>query len=267
MKFRMDLTLPFEALTAGFHQAQGGELHPERVIDSTEIIFVTSGVLGMREERREFLVRPGQTLILHPGRVHAGTLPHGSDLTGYWIHFRLNREGQRAARRPLFDVPQHGDVREPERMTELFRRYLEDQASGKQDRIQACLLILMMLAEIQRKPPEEGRVATLAARAQRYIYEFFYQPIQTHTIARELKCNPDYLGRIYHASYGHSVTEGIHLRRIQVAKEAMIYHTGNINDIAEACGYASAIYFRRMFMRYAGMTPGAYRRLYARGFA
>lgn len=267
MKFEMAFDQPLQALSAGLYHAPEGQMHPERVIDSTELIFVQSGVLGMREEQAKFIVRPGQTLILHPERRHAGTLEFPPNLSVYWIHFRVSRGTNCKNRGAWLKIPQHAQLKQPERMTEFFRRYIEDQASGKQDPIQASLLIMMMLAEIQREDPAQGRrVTTLALRAQRYIHEFFYEPISTHSIAGELKCNPDYLGRTYRQSFGHGITEGIHLRRMQVAKEALIYNTGNINDIARDCGYASTIYFRRMFMRHVGSTPGGYRRLYSRGF-
>ena len=58
------------AANAGLFSARGAGIHPDRIIDSYELIFVRSGGLAMEEAGRALRVQPNQTLLLWPGRRH-----------------------------------------------------------------------------------------------------------------------------------------------------------------------------------------------------
>ncbi|NLG85034.1 MAG: helix-turn-helix transcriptional regulator, partial [Firmicutes bacterium] len=103
-----------------------------------------------------------------------------------------------------------------------------------------------------------------ANRAEAYIRTHFHEPISTSIIAEKLGCNPDYLERQYKRVYGRTITEEIHARRIHYARTLLIDDTKNIDEIAFNCGFNDPAYFRRIFKRKEGITPSAYRRLYAK---
>jgi AraC-like DNA-binding protein len=43
----------------------------------------------------------------------------------------------------------------------------------------------------------------------------------------------------------------------------LIESNRNVEEISRACGFTDVRYFRRLFKRHEGMTPLAFRRLYA----
>jgi AraC-like DNA-binding protein len=92
------------------------------------------------------------------------------------------------------------------------------------------------------------------------------EKISTAKIGRALRTNPDYLNRVFREANGMTVTEYIHRRRLTDAAGMLRDEDGTISEVADACGYASVGHFRRMFQRYHGVTPGAYRRLVARAY-
>ena len=61
-----------------------------------------------------------------------------------------------------------------------------------------------------------------------------------------------------------TLTEHIHRRRLHDAEALLREGTDSILEVATACGFASVGHFRRVFERYHGLSPTAYRRLYAR---
>ena len=264
---RIQTVLPVHAQNAGLFISKGRWIHSERVIDSHELIFVRQGTLSMHEEGREFVLEPGQTLLLWPGRRHGGTALNPEDLQFYWIHFEV--EGGKGRRLDsIIRVPRTATISRPDRLTELFRRFLDDQEAKCLDQASADLLVMLMLCQVARSHNSAedavGTIAVLAQRAEAYIRTHFDQAISTSTIARTLDCNPDYLGRAFRAVYGTTPTAFLHRLRLQNARTLLMEGAMSVGQIARSCGFNDAGYFRRVFHRHEGMSPLAYRRLYAR---
>jgi AraC-like DNA-binding protein len=268
MKAKTELTLfPYSSIQhrhSGYFISRGEGIHPTRTIDSTELIVVHEGVLHIREETREYQVQAGQSLVLFPGREHGGTADYDLDLRFYWIHFNLDPgqsgKGQR--------IPTYTTVSRPDRLVQLFRWYLDDQESGRLQPHTASLLIALMLEEVADPRPgtedenDPGRL--LASQAMQHMRLHFHKDLTTAGIADVLQCNPDYLGRIFKRLYGQTLTEAIHRERLRYARRLLLDGRANVNEVAIQSGYSDPGYFRRVFKKMEGMTPGAYRRLYSR---
>lgn len=256
-----------QAQNGGFFLSRGEGIHPDRCIASHELIFVRKGVLSIQEEDCRFEVGEGQSLLLWPGRRHRGTAPFPPDLSFYWIHFTLADGEPRAGSLPM-TVLQHVTVSRPDHMTELFRRYLDDQESGALDPNAAGLLVVLMLCEVSRSRPgalaRDSASTRLAGRADSHIRTHFHQSITPARVAAALGCNANYLSRVFREVYGHTLTDAIQRRRMHHARQLLLEDDRNIDEIARACGFADTGYFRRLFKRQESITPLAYRRLYSR---
>lgn len=250
---------------AGLFISPGFGKHPSRVLPSFELIFVRSGTLSIADERQSFSVSEGQTLILWPKISHWGTGDYQQGLSFYWIHFQSRQRKERKSIGKM--IPQYATPKRPERLTELFHRYLDDQESGRLTEEQSRLLIGLMLLEIhapepQTTPSEES----LAGRAERYIATQFDRGIHAGEVATEVGCHPDYLGRVYRKVYGHTLSDAIHQKQIAEARRLLRESDKNIDEIATASGFTEARYFRKLFRQYQGMSPRTYRTLYSRSF-
>ena len=219
----------------------------------------------IRDERRSFSISPNETLILWPGVAHWGTGDYEKSLSFYWIHFRATRgNGFRSG--PL-NVPQHARPRRTAWITELFHRYLDDQESGNLGPEQARLLVAMMLMESSIQGPSSSLAEeSLAGRAQRLIATKFDTGLHAGEVSAALNCNPDYLGRIYRKVYGRTLTRAIHDLQISEARRLLRESDKNIDEIAASCGFKESRYLRKLFRQYQGLSPKAYRGLYARAF-
>src|ERR1700731_809884 len=135
----------FEACNAGLFVSPAHGIHPERVIDSYELILVRTGTLILGEETTVFALEQGDTLILWPGRVHRGVAPYAPTTSFYWVHFYLKipdpaDEGA--------SIPQYCRLPEPLRLMELFHRFLDDQERHRLDKSYGSTLVKLMLFEI-----------------------------------------------------------------------------------------------------------------------
>jgi AraC-like DNA-binding protein len=265
---------PIKAQNAGLFIARGAAMHPTRIIDSHELIFVKQGELDMWENDQVFHLEAGQTLHLWPHRQHGSTKPMPLGLKFYWIHFELEDRNERHERAtggefaPLIRMAQVNLIRQPEKLERLFRMFLDDQETGLLHPYTANLLTTLMLIEVAQAVEEKlatpDDLNAVATWAHTYIRINYDRPITTGKIAEAIGYNPDYLGRIYHRVYGCTLTDAIHRRRIDMACEYLLDSQMTIEQIAEKCGFADPDYFRRIFRRYMQISPGDYRREYSR---
>ena len=270
----VSVPLELRASNGGLFVSRGQGRHPDRVIGSFELIFVSEGVLELREENpsgaRDFTVRAGEALVLWPGRRHYGLTPYPADLSYYWLHFHLSGENVgRNAQEQLqerLNVPQHTRVGRPDHLTSLFRRFLDDQETVSVHPA-ASLLVLLMLHEVAGSytpPVASDAAALLAGRAHTLIRTHFHEPLSTSQLAKQLRCNPDYLGRVFHARYGLTLTEAVQGRRIKHACKLLLGGERTARQVAADCGFRDVGYFRRIFKRAEGMTPYTFRKLYSK---
>lgn len=260
----LSLTATVRAETAGLFISPGHGIHPDRVIQTYELIFVKRGNLAMEESGQRFDLQPGQTLILWPDRHHRGVEPYKRDLSFYWIHFSLVPTRESSGTK--ITIPQTATLVRPDRMAELFHRFLSEQEEGHVSPYEGDLLLSLMLLEVNRSHhrPVAPLTSGLLARADNYISESFHRNIGAGDVARSLRLNPDYLGRIYHQARGHTLTQAIHRRQIREALTLLRETTLNVDEIASASGFQDPRYFRRIFSRYQGVSPIRYRNFHTR---
>jgi AraC-like DNA-binding protein len=258
-------TLGMKVGPSGLFISSGRGTHPDRVLNDYELIVVRKGTLSIWENDVRFAIPPGHALVLYPRRRHRGATPFGRDLSFYWIHWVFKPPGKTAG---ILEIPQLVRLQRPEYVTELFHRFLADQASHRLAPYDASLGLLQILSEVGRAPlnATETSGTSLVGRAEAHIIRHMAEPLSSARIARALRVNPDYLNRAFRKVHGLTITEYLHRRKLQDAAMMLRESTDSIAEIASACGYGTPVHFRRMFQRLNGVTPRDYRRLHARAF-
>jgi len=66
--------------------------------------------------------------------------------------------------------------------------------------------------------------------------------------------------RRFQDNYGVTPIKFLQLRRIEVAKTMLAQKELSLDTVAERAGFADMAFFRSVFSRETGMTPGQYRR-------
>jgi AraC-like DNA-binding protein len=263
-ELRIQMSCPVKAYNAGLFISRGSAMHPTRIIDSHELIFVTRGELNMWEGEQTFHLKSGDTLHLWPGRQHGSTKPMPSDLRFYWIHFEID-DAQAVKGNsyvPLVRMPQTAQLSNPEVLERLFRSFLSAQETGTLLPLSANLMTMLMLLEVAQQ--SDGKIDSdglnvVATWAHTYIFMNFDRPITAGTVAEALGYNIDYLGRIYRETYRCTLTEAIQRRRIEKSCEYLLNANATISQIALKCGFSDPDYFRRIFKRFMQITPSDYR--------
>ncbi|MDX2138860.1 MAG: AraC family transcriptional regulator [Chloroflexota bacterium] len=264
------LTIAFDysitAVNGGLAKSRGFGIHPDRVWDSYELIFVKEGTLYIAEEERDFSVGANETLLLWPGKRHRGLQEYETNLSFFWAHFQIADPPSRLMNSAL-SIPQYMRVKRPDHLTALFRRFLDDQESIGVTGLAGGLLIALMLCEIKHstEAAQEEHPASilLASQANEIIQTKMHENLSTSYLATMLSCNPDYLGRIFRQVHGITLTDAIHKYRMIQARKLLLETNLTIGDVARRCGFHDMSYFRRVFRRWEGMNPRAYRQMFA----
>lgn len=267
-ELEIHISCPVKAQNAGLFISRGDAMHPTRIIESHELIFVIQGCLDMWEEDEVFHLSEGDTLHLFPGRKHGSIKDMPPELKFYWIHFEIEDGSDSLLQEngetlnPITKLPQTAHLSRPDALERLFRIFINEQETGNLYPTSANYLTMLMLLEVAqqaRAKIHSEDLSAVAMWAHSYIRMNFDRAISASKVAEHIGYNVDYLGRVYREAYGCTLTEAIHRRRIQKAGKYLLNSNLNISQIASDCGFNDPDYFRRIFKRYMKVTPSDYR--------
>jgi AraC-like DNA-binding protein len=134
------------------------------------------------------------------------------------------------------------------------------------------LAILAAIAEARQTRPAltEDRPGFQARRSPRiegvlhHIFEHLDEPLSSRELAGRVGMHPSALGRLFRRSTGCSLIEFINRARVTRACRLLGDERKAITEVAFEVGFQNLSHFNRMFKRYEGRAPSAYRRGAAR---
>ena len=107
-----------------------------------------------------------------------------------------------------------------------------------------------------------GSSNPLIDRCKKLVAEHLHERLSVKELAARLDITSDYLSRLFLQDEGTKLTEYILQRKIDVAKNQLIYTDNSYEAIAHALGFTSQSHFGQVFKKYTGMTPHRYRETY-----
>lgn len=101
---------------------------------------------------------------------------------------------------------------------------------------------------------------SIVPRVMEYISEnCFDSELNVSVVSEKLGINASYLSNSFHSQTGIRLTDFIHQQRLKKVKQLLRETDLTMAQIAKATGYYNAIAMSRVFKRYEGITPSAYR--------
>jgi AraC-like DNA-binding protein len=97
------------------------------------------------------------------------------------------------------------------------------------------------------------------ANCMDYIHDHLHTRITAAFLAGYVGLDPSYLSRLFKKEAGLSVSEYIRLKKIETAKNMLIYSDYSPSRISAILAFPSQSYFTEIFRRHTGMTPLKYR--------
>jgi 2-isopropylmalate synthase len=100
--------------------------------------------------------------------------------------------------------------------------------------------------------------------AMDYIFSNLNQKLTVQLIADQVKRNPDYISRLFNKETGQTLSTYIREKRIEAAKNMLVYSDTPVSDIAQYLNFNSHSHFTEVFKKVEKVTPKEYRELHFR---
>ena len=235
--------------------SRGEWKHPDRVIDSNELILVTKGSFGITQGETEYFVTAGDVLFLLSGIRHFGAETVNEEVSFYWIHFTCDDSDELP---PVFFRPES-----PVQSEVLIRQLLHYAMTDGYPRECCEWLLKVVLTELiveYRKSQSAGqRIFSMVKEWVRINSDL---PIKVADVAARFNYNEDYLNRIFRQSYPPGLKNYIDRMKMQKIKQDLMSGGITLKEIAEKYGFSDYKYFLKYFKYHEGICPTEYRQTY-----
>ncbi len=208
---------------------------------------------------------PPNTFIIYNKRSHHKYRACGGVYVNDWMEF----DGPNNFMDGLsirFDTPVTVKSEHEKEISSMLRLISDTFHSHSRRGPETCsLLIKAMLNMVSDLcPPEEkyGRYHDELLEVRREIYSSPSSGWNIPDLARRFHLNKSYFQEIYKRTFGTSCGADIINSRVECAKGELLNTDRSMAEIADICGYGSAVHFSRQFARVAGCSPTSFRKKY-----
>ncbi|QAY65879.1 helix-turn-helix transcriptional regulator [Paenibacillus protaetiae] len=239
-------------------------------LNNFNIHYVVSGKGYVELEGTRHELRAGEAVLYFPLQKQVYYSSQDEPWDVRWFHFYggtglrdyLLEQGLNQS--PLWKV------RQPALWEEAHERLLAEAETYRMLRPAQLSLLTYALITLfveQAAVLKEGKSVAAGERMMELLplmQQEAAKPFVLEEWAERLGVTPYYFCKLFRAAMRMTPMEFITRCRLQAAKQWLLERKdAAIGQIAEEAGYPNASYFNKRFMEHEGMTPTAYRKLYA----
>lgn len=125
--------------------------------------------------------------------------------------------------------------------------------------------LLVLFAKLLRLSAKEGNTMVTSKKAESHLLSLLlyieknYATVTLEEMGEHFGFNPNYLSSYLKKQTGKSFIKLIHIQRINVAADYLLYTNAPIEKIAHKVGYENPSYFYKIFKKILGLSPAEYR--------
>lgn len=243
-----------------------------------EIYYLFNGYRSMSVAGQEFLLRPGDLLLLPPGVAHQSWPVEGMPQHHAVINLGSTYLDSYLAQNHMTELEEL--LSGGERLLRLssnqqyqldlqlhsLQQELTEHRIGSDYAVQAhvCLLLIFLLrnldTEISSRHSGAHRRRSDMQQVASFIEEHYADPISLAGISKIFATNASALSRSFRRYMGVPPIHYLNRVRVQAAKSMIETTELSLTEICNRVGYESLTYFGRVFREFTGVTPSQYRR-------
>jgi len=226
--------------------------HPERTIDTYEIIHVVNGEFSIREDETIYKLKPKTTLILQPFHTHGGVAATNGTVRFYWLHFYAENLEKLNLKKINYDNEMNNSLF-------LLRELMSMERTGGRSICDIKLAeILFKLSDNERKILPKS-----VSEISEYIKINSNKRLTTSKISELYGYSADHLSRLFKRFMGLSLQEYINRERISQIKALVLNTNYSIKEISYLCDFSDENLFLKFFKYHTGKTPTEYKILHS----
>ena len=239
-------------VSSGKFISRGKWIHPSRIIDTYEVIFVLEGSVFINENGVDYCLDSNSVLVLQPGVRHIG-FKESRDVCFYWLHFKAES----------LELKKHFIVENHYHLSLLFSQLLhfsefQDNLTEGNDYLTRLILIELYRAAVD----VSGN--GLAYKVAEYIRINSDISLKVQDVADHFGYNADHLNRVFRAVYGKNIKNCINDCKMQYIKTLLLTTDDSLQTVSEKAGFLKYKYFLKFFKYHENMTPTEFLNVYFR---
>lgn len=144
-----------------------------------------------------------------------------------------------------------------------MRSALDQERGSAEDSLRRVAEILQEMgttAAVNPEPTRGGLAPWQIRKVTSHIEANLDRSIKNEELAELVRLNPSHFGRAFRNSLGEPPHEYVIRRRVERAQGLMLSTDASLSEIALDCGLADQSHLTRLFRRFAGESPRAWRR-------
>ena len=144
-----------------------------------------------------------------------------------------------------------------------IRSALDDERGTAEASLRRAAELLQEMGEmaiVAPQPVRGGLAPWQIRKVTSHVEAHLDQPIRNEELAALVRLNPSHFGRAFRNSFGEPPHEYVIRRRVEHAQGLMLSTDASLSEIALNCGLADQSHLTRLFRRFAGESPRAWRR-------
>ncbi|MCJ7842148.1 AraC family transcriptional regulator [Lederbergia sp. NSJ-179] len=287
MRFlKINIQQPVKYISGGRFVTEVPWIHPERTIDSYELIISINETLYIEQDGIQREINPGETFLLLPDMVHRGFKICNKHVSFYWFHFlcsgflisdhevreevkTIQTHPEKRKQIKEIYIPQFDSPYASQRINILCNQLLHVDNSNYHTFLSMHYLMTSLLIELSEQTlsqlilsTEDSQNGAVINHITEWIRMNALEGITVSDVATKFNYHKDYLSRLFKKKTGITVQAYIHAWRIAKAKDLLTRTSEPIKNISNQVGVADEKYFMRLFKKYEKVTPSEYRKAY-----
>lgn len=225
-----------------------------------QLVFAAGGSFLAGEEGAESRIEAGQALLFRPGEPqrYRYLLSDAPDVC--WMHFTGRQAGELLAQNGMAGPLVRAGLRaEYPALFERMIRELQLRRPGFALLCAGCGMELLALMGRAAQQSDASPAGEVMEEILALFHRDFREELRVSDLARRAGMSECWFIRSFKARTGMTPQRYLTNIRLGQARELLRSSTLNIGEIAAVCGYENALYFSRIFRKYTGVSPKAFR--------
>lgn len=249
----IDSKKALQYVSSGRFDSEGVWIHPERICDSDEIIFVCGGDVYISEEEKNYELHKNDIFVLEKGKRHLG-FKASENVSFFWLHFLFSETNK---------LPKYLKTDSPLSLVTLFKQLLHFTNTPGYSSFCGDMLCGLILEElIFLNNPASRRIKQLAVSVKEWVRINTEKNISATSVSDKFGYTEDYLNRIFKQAYGISLKQYIINQKLDKAKLLLQTTLYTVKQISAILGYSDENLFLKFFIYHTKTTPTEYRNIY-----
>lgn len=239
--------------------SSGSWTHPDRTIDSCEIILIIKGCAYINSNGVEYTLNVGDCLRIEPGIRHFGYRESVDPLSFYWIHYTKADAYDKLP--PIFFK-----ASEAYRAELLCRQIIHcERTDGYSCDVCSKLLgVLLSELELQSRDAKSVNTDHLFDEISEWIRKNSDRLLKVSDVASKFSYNEDYICRLFKKGYPEGIKAYIDRCKMDKIKRELISGYSTLKRTALDNSFSDYKYFLKYFKYHEGITPSEFIKAYGK---